>query len=117
MKRVIWIAGLLTVLIVVLVPMAWASPIDPTWTKGVYDDADFDDVVTYLTSFLIAAPVIPIEDLLPTLPLHAQTRSSTTTLPRPSRLPSIHLALRLCTSPLAPRLHIRTFEHHAHRVP
>ena len=67
MKRMVWVAGLLTVLLVVLVPMAWASPIDPSWIKGVYDDADFDDVVTYLTSFLIAAPVIPIDGLPPTL--------------------------------------------------
>jgi hypothetical protein len=67
MKRVVWVAGLLTALIVVLVPMAWASPIDPSWIKGVYDDADFDDVVTYLTSFLIAAPVVPLHDVLPML--------------------------------------------------
>ncbi len=65
MERVVWVAGLLTALIVVLVPMAWASPIDPSWIKGVYDDADFDDVVTYLISFLIAAPVIPLHDVLP----------------------------------------------------
>ncbi len=67
MKRVVLLAGFLTALILVLVPMAWASPIDPSWVKGIYDDADFDDVVTYLTSFLIATPVIPVDQLLPTL--------------------------------------------------
>jgi len=52
---------------IVLTPMAWASPIDPSWIKGVYDDADFDDVVTYLTSGTIAIPVLPVNDLLPAL--------------------------------------------------
>ena len=67
MKRVALLAGFLTALILGLVPMAWASPIDPSWIKGIYDNADFDDVVTYLTSFLIATPAIPVHELLPTL--------------------------------------------------
>jgi hypothetical protein len=47
MARVVW---LLVALMIVLTPMAWASPIDPSWIGGVYDDRDFDDVVSYLTS-------------------------------------------------------------------
>ena len=35
---------------VVLIPLAFASPPDPSWVRGVYDDADFDDVVALLTS-------------------------------------------------------------------
>ena len=30
--------------------LAHASPPDPSWVPGVYDDADFDDVVTQVVS-------------------------------------------------------------------
>lgn len=33
-----------------LLPLAYASPPDPSWIRGVYDGADFDDVVVLLTS-------------------------------------------------------------------
>ena len=59
MKRVAWIVWILLLLVVVLAPMAWASPPDPTWVTGLYDNADFDEVVTYLTSGLLALPTIP----------------------------------------------------------
>jgi len=52
---------------IVLTPMAWASPIDPSWIMGVYDDGDFDDVVAYLTSGTSAIPALPVNDLLPAL--------------------------------------------------
>jgi len=29
--------------------LAYASPPDPTWTEGIYDDADGDDVIISLT--------------------------------------------------------------------
>jgi len=32
-----------------LVPLAYASPPDPAWIGGIYDDADFDDVVVAVT--------------------------------------------------------------------
>ena len=35
----------LCVLISGLSVLAYASPPDPSWVRGVYDDADFDDVV------------------------------------------------------------------------
>ncbi len=28
-----------------LTPLAYASPPDPSWVRGIYDDADYDDVV------------------------------------------------------------------------
>ena len=37
---------LLVALCVLLRPLAAASPPDPTWIAGLYDDADFDNVVT-----------------------------------------------------------------------
>src|SRR5215831_10635795 len=35
----------LCILISSLSVLAYASPPDPSWVRGVYDDADFDDVV------------------------------------------------------------------------
>jgi len=40
--------------VVVLAPAAHASPPDQTWIAGLYDDADFDDVVLLITSNLAA---------------------------------------------------------------
>ena len=45
---------LLALLIIVPVTLAHASPPDQTWLAGVYDEADFDDVVVLLTSALEA---------------------------------------------------------------
>jgi len=36
---------LLWALVVGLPALAYASPPDPSWFRGVYDDADFDDIV------------------------------------------------------------------------
>jgi hypothetical protein len=41
----LFIACLLT-----LTPLAYASPPDPTWQLGFFDDDDFDEVVGYITS-------------------------------------------------------------------
>ena len=38
----------LVLVLCTLVPFAYASPPDQTWRPGIYDDADFDDVVTFL---------------------------------------------------------------------
>ena len=67
MKCIGWVSWLLVGLMVVLAPMAWASPVDPSWIKGWYDDADFDDVVTFLTSGTVAIPALPVAELLPVL--------------------------------------------------
>src|SRR5215468_4436365 len=45
---------LLVLLIIAPVTLAHASPPDQTWIAGVYDQADFDDVVGFLTSALEA---------------------------------------------------------------
>ncbi len=47
-------AMLLVLLIITPVTLAQASPPDQTWLAGVYDEADFDDVVGRLTSALEA---------------------------------------------------------------
>ena len=46
-----WVALLTLVLIVVLRPLAQASPDDPLWIGGFYDGADFDDVVSFLVTY------------------------------------------------------------------
>jgi hypothetical protein len=66
-----------------LTPLAYASPPDPSWIRGIYDDADYDDVVNLITSAAAAtAPVLLVdlqqtvvgpapqrgEDPVPTLP-------------------------------------------------
>jgi hypothetical protein len=43
-------AWLLLGLVVGLVPLAYASPIDPSAPGGFYDNGDFDDVILHLTS-------------------------------------------------------------------
>ena len=43
---------LLALLLIASVTLAHASPPDQTWLAGVYDQADFDDVVGLLTSVL-----------------------------------------------------------------
>jgi len=45
-------AMLLVLLIIVPLMLAHASPADQTWIAGIYDQADFDDVVGLLTSVL-----------------------------------------------------------------
>jgi hypothetical protein len=36
--------------IVALTPLAYATPLDPSWIHGIYDGADYDDVVLLITS-------------------------------------------------------------------
>src|ERR1700730_8585084 len=44
------ILPVLLVAICALTPLAFASPPDPSWVQGIYDDADFDDVVVFIAS-------------------------------------------------------------------
>ncbi len=45
-----FVLPVLLVVIVTLTPLGYASPPDPSWIKGVYDDADYDDVVVIIAS-------------------------------------------------------------------
>jgi hypothetical protein len=55
----------LLVSLLALVPLADASPPDPWWTPGFYDDDDHDDVVNTVTSTASAADCIPLVVLGP----------------------------------------------------
>ena len=42
--------------VVALVPLAYASPPDPSWIGGLYDDADYDDVILLVLATADAVP-------------------------------------------------------------
>jgi hypothetical protein len=55
---------LLTVISAVT-PLAYASPPDPSWIQGIYDDDDFDDVVVFIASGTGAVELFLQSDLSP----------------------------------------------------
>ncbi len=64
--------------------LAYASPPDPVWIQGIYDDADYDDVVGLVTAGSgDLGPAAPT-DLQSTLPLagNLQQRDDKATLAR-----------------------------------
>jgi hypothetical protein len=71
MMRGVRIALALLLLLAVggLMPLAYASPPDPAWIRGIYDDADYDDVVDLVTSALAATAPVLLVDLRQTPPL------------------------------------------------
>ena len=59
---------LLLVCLFILTPFAYASPPDPTWVDGFFDDADGDDVVI---SISWAAWAVELDPLAVVTPLFA----------------------------------------------
>ena len=57
--------ALLTVL-VTLTPLAYASLPDPVWVRGVYDDADYDDIVVLIAASVGVVELCPLVALCPT---------------------------------------------------
>jgi len=60
-----WTNGLLVVALLALSPVAYASPPDPTWIAGLWDDGDHDDVVMLVTSMAAAADASLVVDVVP----------------------------------------------------
>ncbi len=54
MKRRAPLAILLLGTLLTLPPLAQASPTDPTWIPGFYDDNDYDDVILFITGAVTA---------------------------------------------------------------
>ena len=54
MKRRASLAGLLLGALLALPPLAHASPTDPTWIPGFYDDNDYDYVILFITGAVTA---------------------------------------------------------------
>ena len=74
-------AMLLVLLIIVPVALAHASPPDQTWIAGVYDEADFDDVVGLLTSALEATDATVAPEAGPGLALAPKLLPATVAWP------------------------------------
>jgi hypothetical protein len=72
-------------LLLTLVAFAHASPPDETWQPGIYDDADFDDVVDFIVS-LSAAPVDSVPGLSSRAPVAAVAIVAREPRVRPPRL-------------------------------
>ena len=56
MRSRITLVLLLGLALLTLAALAHASPPDQTWLPGIYDDADFDDVIGLITSLSGAPP-------------------------------------------------------------
>ena len=56
---------MLACLLAVPTLLAYASPADQVWIRGVYDDADSDNIVTFLISSCGAVEPFPLGDLAP----------------------------------------------------
>jgi len=48
------VAGLLLSAVTMLAPLAYATPPDPAWISGFWDDGDHDDVILLITSDISA---------------------------------------------------------------
>ncbi len=57
----------LSLALLALTPLAYASPPDPSWIRGLYDDGDFDDVVVLLTSAPGVVEPFPLHEVQPHL--------------------------------------------------
>jgi hypothetical protein len=79
---------LLAVALFALTPLAEASPPDPTWIGGFYDDADYDDVVLMITASMGLADVAPGASLPSLLPVVAPAPQLDETDPSRPYLPS-----------------------------
>src|SRR5215475_844183 len=74
-------AMLLVLLMIAPVTLAHASPPDQTWLAGVYDQADFDDVVGLLTSALEASGSTTAPEAGPCLALAPELCAATVACP------------------------------------
>ena len=63
--RVPVVVLLLLSAIAILAPLAYATPPDPTWVAGFWDDADHDDIIILITSTLGAVEAHPACDGTP----------------------------------------------------
>jgi hypothetical protein len=88
----ILLVALLLIALATLQTLAYASPPDPSWIPGIYDDADFDDVVVLITS--------GTGDVGPALP--ADSHSTLLLVERPAQ-PTERASLAVSVSAVRPR--------------
>ena len=66
------LVGVMLAALTTLSGLSYASPPDPTWIPGIYDDADFDDVIALVDSIsALVGPVDPAALHLPVPPTAA----------------------------------------------
>ena len=65
MSRRAPVAVLLLTLLFLLPPIADASPTDPVWIPGFYDDNDYDDVILFITGALSAVDSAVVDPVGP----------------------------------------------------
>jgi hypothetical protein len=90
---------LLLSVLLTLPPLAHASPADPTWIPGFYDDNDYDDVILFITGAVSAVDsgvVNPVGPVVVCLGLIAPRKPQSTS---PRALES--LSTRAPPSPVA----------------
>ena len=51
--------------LLLLASPAYASPTDPTWIPGIYDDADFDQIVDFIIAESGVVDVLGLQGLRP----------------------------------------------------
>jgi len=66
MRAKVWVC-LILLGVVSLTPLAYASPPDPSWIRGLYDGGDFDDVVVFLTGGAGVVEPFPLHAVCPRL--------------------------------------------------
>jgi hypothetical protein len=65
MSRRAPVAVLLLTLLFLLPPIADASPTDPVWIPGFYDDNDYDDVILFITGAVSAVDSTVVDPVGP----------------------------------------------------
>ncbi len=58
-----WTGMLIVAVMGAVIPMAYATPPDQTWIAGLYDNADYDDAVMFVTSAVGVVVVAPTPDV------------------------------------------------------
>jgi len=70
--RLAWLVALVLVFsLVTVTSLCHASPPDPTWFAGLYDDADYDDVVRAVAGAIAILPTEPPQVRAPISPRKA----------------------------------------------
>jgi len=98
MRRGTFVSVLLLGILLVLPILAHASPTDPTWIPGFYDDNDYDDVILFITGAVSAVDSCAVDPVGPIvcLGLIAPSKPQST-----SARPPESLSTRAPPSPLA----------------
>ncbi len=90
MVRHAWLVFSLIALSVMGLSLAYASPPDPSWIRGVYDGDDYDDVVILVTGGTGAVDLFPLRGPGPEWTLRDRT-ADVDELAVPTAIPSPNL--------------------------